>query len=217
MAAPTRPRPPAASGHSIETYRARRDFSRTAEPAPTRARAGSPRVPIFVVQKHYATRLHWDFRLEHDGVLWSWAVPRGPSLDPHDKRLAVHVEDHPLDYANFRGIIPEGQYGAGKVEIWDRGTWDPAGSDPAADLAGGKLEFALRGRRLAGRFVLIRLKSRTTKEAENWLLIKQPDTHARAGADAAMLEAAEPAPAAPRRRRHAGGRSLAAGMGPRRP
>src|ERR1700761_6842849 len=122
-AAPER-RSGAARDTSIRTYRAKRDFAKTREPEPAeRATDGS----LFVVQKHQAHRagLHWDFRLEHDGVLWSWAVRKGPSLDPADKRIAVHVEDHPLDYADFQGTIPDGQYGAGKVETWDRGTWQP--------------------------------------------------------------------------------------------
>ena len=165
---------------SIATYRSRRDFSATREPAPGAApQAGN--APIFVVQKHDATRLHYDFRLEHGGVLWSWAVPRGPSLDPKDKRLAVHVEDHPLDYANFEGTIPEGQYGAGTVEIWDRGTWAPVSDDPAADLGRGEMKFTLDGGRLHGRFVLIRLKPRPNERAENWLLIKEHDEHESAG------------------------------------
>ena len=102
------------------------------------------------MQKHAARRLHWDFRLEHDGVLWSWAVPKGPSLDPADKRLAVHVEDHPLDYADFQGRIPEGEYGAGTVETWDRGTWQPLG-DPDEGMRRGELKFALHGRAAARR------------------------------------------------------------------
>ena len=118
-----------------------------------------PKPLIFVVQKHDATRLHYDFRLEHDGVLWSWAIPKGPSLDPKDKRLAVHVEDHPRDYATFEGTIPAGEYGGGTVEIWDRGTWSPLG-DPKADLARGEMKFELAGERLHGRFVFIRLKPR---------------------------------------------------------
>ena len=143
---------------------------------------------MFVVQKHHATRLHWDFRLEHGGVLWSWAVPRGPSLDPKDKRLAVHVEDHPLDYAGFEGVIPAGEYGAGTVEIWDRGNWAPVGADPQADLARGEMKFALSGERLRGRFVLIRLKPRPNERAENWLLIKEHDEHEQAGTDVAAME-----------------------------
>jgi bifunctional non-homologous end joining protein LigD len=186
MPATSRSKPPRDT--SIETYKARRDFSRTAEPAPGAAPAAGSQ-PIFVVQKHDASRLHWDFRLEHDGVLWSWAVPRGPSLDPHDKRLAVHVEDHPLDYADFHGTIPEGQYGAGTVETWDRGTWEPAaGRDPAADMRRGEIKFVLHGKRLHGHFVLVRLKPRERERAENWLLIKEHDEHEAAGVDAAALE-----------------------------
>jgi bifunctional non-homologous end joining protein LigD len=171
---------------SIETYRAKRDFSVTSEPAPAPPKPGRG-APMFVVQKHDATRLHWDFRLEHDGVLWSWAVPRGPSMDPHDKRLAVHVEDHPLDYADFHGVIPEGQYGAGTVETWDRGTWAPLG-DAAAGLAKGELKFVLKGTRLSGGFVLVRLKPRPKERAENWLLIKERDPDAEEGVDASVLE-----------------------------
>ncbi len=188
---------------SIRTYRARRDFARTAEPAPKPgAAAGTLR---FVVQKHAARRLHWDFRLQHEDVLWSWAVPKGPSLDPHDKRLAVHVEDHPLDYADFEGIIPAGEYGAGTVEIWDHGTWAPVG-DAAAGLAKGELKFTLDGARLHGRFVLVRLRPRPGERSENWLLIKEHDENERAGADVAVLEAEPlaakqaPKPARSRRR-----------------
>jgi bifunctional non-homologous end joining protein LigD len=163
----------------LETYRARRDFTVTREPAPAPPRPGR-NAPIFVVQKHAARRLHWDFRLEHGGVLWSWAVPKGPSLDPADKRLAVHVEDHPLDYAGFYGTIPEGQYGAGTVEIWDRGTWAPVG-DPEAGLRDGELKFVLAGERLNGGFVLVRLKPRPRERGENWLLIKEHDSAERPG------------------------------------
>ena len=205
---------------SIATYRARRDFTVTAEPAPPEAAEGDASAEaIFVVQKHDATRLHWDFRLEHGGVLWSWAVPRGPSLDPHDKRLAVHVEDHPVPYAEFHGTIPEGQYGAGTVETWDRGTWRPLGEDAAADLARGELKFELAGTRLHGKFVLIRLKPRPREHAENWLLIKEHDQFEREGIDAAALEAEIPLPAAgaptpekPKRKRTS---SSAAWMGAR--
>ena len=133
---------------------------------------------MFVVQKHQAHRagLHWDFRLEHDGVLWSWAVRKGPSLDPADKRIAVHVEDHPLDYADFQGTIPDGQYGAGTVETWDRGTWEPL-DDPEAGMREGELKFVLHGKRLHGRFTLVRLKPRPEQRGrqDNWLLIKGHD------------------------------------------
>ncbi len=174
------PGPAPARDTSIATYRAKRDFTVTAEPAPSDAvQAGN--APIFVVQKHDASRLHYDFRLEHGGVLWSWAIPRGPSLDPKDKRLAVHVEDHPLDYAGFEGTIPKGEYGAGTVELWDRGTWAPVGEDPAADLGRGEMKFTLAGSRLQGRFVLIRLKPRPNEHQENWLLIKEHDEHESAG------------------------------------
>jgi bifunctional non-homologous end joining protein LigD len=181
-------RPPsktALSDTSIATYRAKRDFSQTAEPQPALGKRRA--ATIFVVQKHDATHLHYDFRLEHGGVLWSWAVPKGPSLDPKDKRLAIHVEDHPLDYATFEGTIPKGQYGGGTVEIWDRGIWRTLG-DPAADLARGEMKFELDGTRLHGRFVLIRLKPRPKDHAENWLLIKEHDEYEEPGGDAAAME-----------------------------
>ncbi len=185
------PRRRGVKGTGIEAYEAKRDFAITAEPAPSKA-GSKDAAPIFVVQKHDATRLHWDFRLEHGGVLWSWAVPRGPSLDPHDKRLAMHVEDHPIDYADFQGTIPEGQYGAGTVETWDRGTWEPVGN-PEADIQRGEMKFALKGQRLNGRFVLIRLKPRPKEHAESWLLIKEHDEFERAGFGAAKIEAETPA------------------------
>ncbi len=149
-----------ASG-KLAPYRAKRDFAKTAEPsgakagkAPKTAQGG-----VFVVHKHAARRLHYDLRLEHDGVLWSWAVTRGPSLDPDDKRLAVHVEDHPLDYGQFEGTIPKGEYGAGSVIVWDRGTWRPDG-DAARGMAKGHLSFALDGAKLQGAWHLVRLKRR---------------------------------------------------------
>ena len=184
------------SAPSKRSYGEMRDFARTAEPRPDSAAAASTgQAPIFVVQKHDASRLHWDFRLEHGGVLWSWAVPKGPSLDPHDKRLAMHVEDHPVEYATFEGTIAPGNYGAGTVEIWDRGTWQPVADDAAAALAKGELKFHLDGQRLQGGFVLVRLKPRGREKAESWLLIKEHDAHEREGADATALEAS-PLPAA---------------------
>ena len=150
-----------------------------------------------MVQKHAAHRagLHWDFRLEHGGVLWSWAVRKGPSLDPADKRIAAHVEDHPLDYADFQGTIPDGQYGAGKVETWDRGTWEPL-VDPEAGMRKGDLTFVLHGARLSGRFHLVRMKPKpgARSRQDAWLLFKGHDASERAGADAAAIEAASPAP-----------------------
>jgi bifunctional non-homologous end joining protein LigD len=186
---------------SIRSYRAKRDFSATTEPAPPEAtprrggaaaRSEAQQRPIFVVQKHQAHRagLHWDFRLQHNDVLWSWAVRKGPSLDPADKRIAVHVEDHPLDYADFQGSIPEGHYGAGTVETWDRGTWEPL-VDPEAGLRDGEIKFVLHGTRLNGKFTLVRLKPRPNQRGrqDNWLLIKGHDEAERAGADAETLEA----------------------------
>jgi bifunctional non-homologous end joining protein LigD len=169
----------------LPVYRAKRDFSITSEPRGSSKRSRS--APIFVVHKHAARRLHWDLRLEHGGVLWSWAVPKGPSADTADKRLAVHVEDHPLEYADFEGTIPAGQYGAGSVEIWDRGTWAPVG-DPEEGLANGELKFSLRGKRLSGGYVLVRLKAKAREKAENWLLIKEHDGDARPGEDAGAME-----------------------------
>src|SRR3569833_3218832 len=141
---------------TLETYRAKRDFTQTAEPSgATRvAKADRPRI---VIQKHDATRLHYDLRLEHDGVFKSWAVTKGPSLDPHDRRLAVEGEDHPLDYGDFEGTIPKGQYGGGTVQLWDRGFWAPEGNqDPRAALAKGELKFVMEGERLHGGWVLVR-------------------------------------------------------------
>ncbi|HVY13890.1 MAG TPA: DNA ligase D, partial [Rhodopila sp.] len=176
----------------LPVYRAKRDFTVTSEPSGAeRSRGRGRNAPIFVVQKHAARRLHWDFRLEHGGVLWSWAVPKGPSADPADKRLAVHVEDHPLAYADFQGTIPAGQYGAGEVETWDRGTWEPKG-DPEKGLADGELKFTLRGQRLNGGYVLVRLKPRPRERAENWLLIKEHDPDEQPGHDAGALEREKP-------------------------
>jgi bifunctional non-homologous end joining protein LigD len=176
---------------SLELYRAKRDFHKTPEPAPQPAK--SQRQPIFVVQEHHASRLHHDFRLEADGVLKSWAVPKEPSLDPAQKRLAVHVEDHPLSYAKFKGTIPEGQYGAGTVTIWDHGTYEnlmadkPVPQTVTEGIDTGRLEFALHGKKLRGRFALIRMRGRGK---DNWLLIKMRDEFARDAAASANGSAA---------------------------
>lgn len=167
----------------LDLYRAKRDFTRTKEPqGKSIRRKAADRGGAFVIHKHAASRLHYDLRLEHDGVLWSWAVTRGPSLDPDDKRLAVHVEDHPLEYGGFEGTIPAGQYGAGSVIIWDEGKWLPDG-DPAAGLRKGHLAFALEGHKLAGHWHLVRLKPRRGEKRENWLLIKVDDGAARSDED----------------------------------
>ena len=157
----------------LEAYRRKRDFTRTREPRGRKK--GSAGSLSFVVQKHAARQLHYDFRLELDGALKSWAVPKGPSLDPGEKRLAVHVEDHPLEYAAFEGTIPEGEYGAGTVEIWDKGYWIPEG-DPRAGYRSGRLKFTLKGRKLRGAWNLVRMKDRNGKGRDNWLLMKAADT-----------------------------------------
>jgi bifunctional non-homologous end joining protein LigD len=172
----------------LSTYRTKRDFSKTAEPS------GSVELPPgdrrrFVIQKHAASRLHYDLRLELDGVFKSWAVTRGPSLDPADKRLAVEVEDHPLDYGDFEGTIPKGQYGGGTVQLWDRGFWEPdGGRSPEDALASGDFKFVLDGHRLHGRWVLVRMKhDRGGGKRTNWLLIKHRDEYARDGDGEAVL------------------------------
>jgi bifunctional non-homologous end joining protein LigD len=169
----------------LERYAAKRDFRKTAEPS-HRSRAASAKRLIFVIQKHAARRLHWDFRLEWDGTLRSWAVPKGPSLDPADKRLAVEVEDHPIAYAKFEGDIPKGEYGGGHVDIWDNGHWEPHG-DVAKALKKGHLEFELFGRKLSGRWHLVR--TRMQGKAQQWLLMKAGDFAARVGADADVIDA----------------------------
>ena len=159
---------------SLAKYRQKRRFDRTPEPTGKPAQGRARREPKFVVQKHDATRLHYDFRLELDGVLKSWAVPKGPCLDPTVKRLAVQVEDHPLEYATFEGSIPEGQYGAGEVIVWDRGTWQPP-ADTAAGLRRGKLEFELEGEKLQGGWLLLRMAGPKSEGGKNWLLVKRRD------------------------------------------
>jgi bifunctional non-homologous end joining protein LigD len=169
----------------LKEYNRKRDFGRTPEPAGEEKAGGGN---SFVVQKHAASRLHYDFRLEMEGVLRSWAVPKGPSLDPADKRLAVHVEDHPLEYGGFEGIIPKGEYGGGSVVVWDRGTWSlEEGDDPVAAYRDGMLKFSLHGEKLKGSWALFRMgrSSKSRKRARDdddddkaWMLIKHRDAHA---------------------------------------
>ncbi len=169
----------------LALYNSKRNFTKTAEPAGTLAPGNGN---SFMVQKHDATRLHWDFRLEIDGVLKSWAVTRGPSLDPNEKRLAVRTEDHPLSYATFEGTIPAGEYGGGTVMLWDRGTWSPIKGKSAKDLDKGHLHFVLDGERMKGEWLLIRLKPRAKEKRENWLLRKIDDAAA-GGTDTLVEEA----------------------------
>jgi bifunctional non-homologous end joining protein LigD len=159
----------------LATYKAKRDFARTPEPAALLD--AQPSGHSFIVQKHDATRLHWDFRLEADGVMKSWAVTKGPSLDPDVKRLAVRTEDHPLSYASFEGTIPKGEYGGGTVMLWDRGTWAPVPGKSVDDIDKGHLHFTLAGERMKGEWILIRLKPRPGEKRENWLLRKVADGH----------------------------------------
>lgn len=169
----------------LEAYRAKRNFERTSEPRGGRVPSAAGH--SFVVQEHAASRLHYDFRLELDGVLKSWAVTKGPSLVPGEKRLAVAVEDHPIEYGGFEGTIPEGQYGAGSVIIWDRGTWKPEG-DPHEGLAKGHLDFILHGEKLKGRWHLVRMSGRRSDEKrQNWLLIKGKDDEARDASEPDIL------------------------------
>jgi bifunctional non-homologous end joining protein LigD len=177
----------AVAAKSLKKYQSMRDFSVTAEPSGKRAVATGKKLR-FVIQKHAATRLHYDFRLEWDGTFKSWAVTRGPSLDPADKRLAVEVEDHPLDYGDFEGTIPKGQYGGGTVMLWDRGTWEPEG-DAAKMLAKGDLKFTLDGEKLKGGWVLVRMRSdKFGGKRNNWLLIKHHDKFARDSNGDAILK-----------------------------
>ncbi|MGH8176388.1 MAG: non-homologous end-joining DNA ligase, partial [Steroidobacter sp.] len=164
----------------LSTYRSMRDFTKTAEPSGKLPVKKSQRLR-YVIQRHAATRLHWDLRLELDGVFKSWAVTRGPSLTPQDKRLAVEVEDHPLDYGDFEGTIPKGQYGGGAVQLWDRGYWEPIGERTADEqLRKGELKFTLEGDHLHGSWVIVRMKGdHYGGKRTNWLLIKHRDEHAR--------------------------------------
>jgi bifunctional non-homologous end joining protein LigD len=165
---------------ALEEYKRKRDFKQTPEPPPKVERGKQRR---FVVQKHHASRLHYDFRLEMDGVLKSWAVPKGPSLDPADKRLAMQVEDHPVSYFDFEGSIPAGNYGAGTVMVWDVGTWEPQG-DVGEMMRKGDLKFRLNGQKLKGDFALIHMKGRRPgSKGTEWLLIKHRDVYDQPGYD----------------------------------
>lgn len=195
----------------LSRYREMRDFTKTPEPsgdesnrkkAPSGKDAGTTAVrtrrttkstkkssPLrFVIQKHWARRLHYDFRLEIDGTMKSWAVPKGPSFDPKAKRMAVHVEDHPIAYNDFEGTIPAGQYGAGKVIIWDRGHWQADG-DPTEAYQAGKLKFELSGTKLRGRWTLVRMGGQKNESQDAWLLIKEKDDHARPESEYDVTEA----------------------------
>jgi bifunctional non-homologous end joining protein LigD len=175
---------------ALEVYRQKRDFKKTPEPsgAPARGRARAKVGLSYVIQKHAARRLHYDFRLELDGVLKSWAIPKGPSLDPHEKRLAVEVEDHPIEYGGFEGVIPRGEYGGGTVLLWDRGTWEPLEPDPDKSLEKGMLKFALHGDKLHGHWMLVRLKRRPRDRSDNWLLVKERDEAAIPGSGSAVVD-----------------------------
>ena len=169
----------------LKTYRAKRRFGVTAEP---KGKVARKRGHAFVIQKHAARRLHYDLRLELDGVMKSWAVTRGPSLVPGEKRLAVQVEDHPIAYNKFEGTIPQGEYGGGTVMIWDRGRWEPE-NDPHKGLAKGHLAFRLDGEKLSGGWHLVRMHRRRGEKRDNWLLIKQHDAAERSAKDEDILEA----------------------------
>jgi bifunctional non-homologous end joining protein LigD len=173
-------KPAAAKPGALTEYRRKRDFSKTAEPEGA-ARRPTRKALAFVIQKHDASSLHFDLRLEQDGVMKSWAVPKGPSLDPSVKRLAMQVEDHPIEYNKFEGTIPEGEYGGGTVMLWDRGTYTPVGSGDEG-YQRGDFKFELEGERLRGSWVLVRLRRGDPKKPQ-WLLIKHRDEFARPGSD----------------------------------
>ncbi|WP_418146946.1 DNA ligase D [Variovorax paradoxus] len=213
-----------ARANPLKRYKEKRNFGATPEPA--EGGASAPGVLQFVVQKHWATRLHYDFRIELDGAMKSWAVPKGPSYDTHDKRMAVHVEDHPIAYNQFEGEIPPRQYGAGKVIIWDKGSWTPIG-DPRKGYRAGRLKFELHGYKLRGKWTLVRMHGKADDKQDAWLLIKEHDEYARPAAEfsvvdqfpdsvaqmpmpAAAVSAPAEAPAAPARKR--GGKASASGM-----
>ncbi|MFC0254063.1 DNA ligase D [Massilia consociata] len=170
---------------ALKLYKAKRNFNITSEPA--EGGVASTDALTFVIQKHWATRLHYDFRLELDGTMKSWAVPKGPSYDTHDKRMAVHVEDHPIAYSDFEGTIPPKQYGAGKVIIWDKGTWTPIG-DPHEGYRKGNLKFEIHGHKMHGRWVLVRMRGRSDERQESWLLIKENDEYARPAEEFSVVD-----------------------------
>ena len=175
----------APAAKSLKKYQGMRDFTQTAEPSGREdAKAGGN---SFVVQKHAASHLHYDFRLEMDGVLKSWALAKGPSVDPAVRRLAMETEDHPLAYGGFEGIIPKGQYGGGTVMVWDRGTWEPLG-DPRATYRAGRMKFLLHGDKMHGQWALVRMKRKAGERTSAWLLIKDKDEHAAPGEPDALLE-----------------------------
>jgi bifunctional non-homologous end joining protein LigD len=164
---------------SLEKYKQKRNFQISPEPSGTeRAAKSSNRQLLYVIQKHRASQLHYDFRLEFNGVLLSWAIPKGPSLDPSVKRLAMQVEDHPVAYGNFEGVIPDGQYGGGTVMVWDTGEWIPESPDIAGALEKGDLKFTLLGKKLRGSWVLVRTRGFGSKADKSWLLIKHRDKYA---------------------------------------
>ncbi|HJW93210.1 MAG TPA: DNA polymerase ligase N-terminal domain-containing protein [Thermoanaerobaculia bacterium] len=168
-------------GNLLTKYQKMRDFGDTPEPS-GKSRPVKGKKPIFVIQKHHASHLHYDFRLEMEGVLKSWAVPKGPSYDPATKRLAMMTEDHPYDYAKFEGVIPEGNYGAGNVIIWDQGTWDfiEPGEDPVKAVQSGKLTFRMNGKKMFGEWALVRIsgRGRSGDKGNEWLLLKHRDEFA---------------------------------------
>jgi bifunctional non-homologous end joining protein LigD len=163
---------------SLTEYREKRNFARTPEPSGESTPSRNAASRLYVIQKHRATQLHYDFRLEFDGVLLSWAVPKGPSLDPSVKRLAMQVEDHPVDYAGFEGVIPEGDYGGGTVMVWDNGTWTAESDDVTMALEKGDFKFTLHGKKLRGSWVLVRTHGYGSKSGKSWLLIKHRDRYA---------------------------------------
>jgi bifunctional non-homologous end joining protein LigD len=162
---------------TLSTYRKKRNFQVSPEPTGGQSN-GAKSAGIYVIQKHRASQLHYDFRLEFGGVLLSWAVPKGPSRDPAVKRLAMQVEDHPLEYASFEGVIPNGEYGGGTVMVWDNGTWTPEGEDVSKAVQNGELKFTLNGRKLRGSWVLVRTRGYGHNANRSWLLIKHRDRYA---------------------------------------